>query len=193
MNIDTLHIIHNNDRIDRYNQLMSELEKQGISNYYLWDAIHDNRGTYQGINRAHKQIVQWAKENELPYVTIAEDDLQFFDKGAYEYFLSNEPEDYDLYLGGVFLGEIDSNNETEKFTGLSLYKVHSDYYNSFLHAEENEHLDIALCYEGGLFKVCNPFVVRQHNGYSFNEKRHMNYDFLFANRNVFKFTEQNQN
>lgn len=172
---------------------MNELEKQGIDNYYLWDAVHDMRGTYQGINRAHKQIVQWAKENDLPFVIIAEDDLAFFDKGAYSHFLYSEPQDYDLYLAGVFLGELDANNEVKKFTGLTLYMVRNRYYDTFLSAEENEHLDIALCYKGGKFIVCNPFSVRQHNGYSFNEKRHMNYDFMFNHRNIFKFEQPKLN
>ncbi len=165
---------------------MDELSNQGIENYYLWDAVHDPKGTYQGINKAHKQIIQWAKENGLPYVTVAEDDLQFFDKGAYEYFLNNEPKDYDLYLGGIFLGEIDDDNETQKFTGLSLYKCNYTFFDYFLSAEENEHLDIALCAVGGKFVVSNPFVVKQHNGYSTNEKRYMNYNFMFENRPIFK-------
>lgn len=186
MNIDTLHIIHNNDDLKRLHQLKIELENQGIDNYYLWNAVYDERGTKQGINRAHKQIVQWAKENDLSFVTIAEDDLYFFDKGAYQYYLNNEPEEYDLYLGGLFLGQVDENNETKQFTGLSLYKVNNRYFDTFLSAEENEHLDIALGYIGGTFKVCNPFVVKQHNGYSFNEKRYMNYDAIFTHRKVFK-------
>jgi hypothetical protein len=89
-------------------------------------------------------------------------------------------------LGGIFLGEIDNHNETERFTGLSLYMVNYTYYDTFLDAEENEHLDIALCYKGGKFIVCDPFAVRQHNGYSYNEKRFMNYDFMFDNRKVFR-------
>ncbi len=165
---------------------MDELEKQGIDNYYLWDAVHDNRGTYQGINKAHKQIIEWAKENGLPYVTICEDDVCFFDKGAYQYFLDNEPKDYDIYLSSIFLGQIDENNETERFTGLTLYRVNYTYFDDFLGAEENEHLDIALSNIGGKFVVSNPFTTRQHNGYSTNEKRYMSYDFMFSNRNVYK-------
>jgi hypothetical protein len=187
MDLLTLHIIHNPDDLKRINQLEKELSNQGIDNYYLWDAVYDERGTYQGINKAHKQIVRWAKENDLPFVTVAEDDLLFFDKGAYEYYLNNEPKEYDLYLSGIFLGEIDENNETKKFTGLSLYRVKNNYYNTFLQAEENEHLDIALSYQGGKFIVCNPFTVRQHNGYSTNEKRFLNYDFMFSQRKIFKF------
>ncbi len=185
MNIDTLHIIHDKSNIHRHTRLMDELNNQGIDNYYLWDAIHDGRGSKQGINKAHKQIVSWAAENGLPYVTVAEDDLQFFDKGAYQYFLDNEPKDYDLWLGGIFLGQLDENNETERFTGLTLYRVNYTYFEYFLEAEENEHLDIALCAKGGKFVVCNPFSTRQHNGYSTNEKRYMNYDFMFENRKMY--------
>ena len=191
MDLLTLHIIHNSDDIRRLYQLEIELTVQGIDNYFLWDAIYDERGTFQGINKAHKQIVRWAKENELPFVTIAEDDLHFFDVGAYKYYLKHEPTIYDLYLGGIFLGELDEESRTKNFTGLTLYRIAKQYYDTFLEADENQHLDIALCQKGGLFKVCNPFVVKQHNGYSTNEKRYMNYDFMFANRNIYKFTVPN--
>jgi len=186
MDLLTLHIIHNNDDYFRLDRLKKELFEQGIDNFFLWDAVYDERGTYQGINKAHKQIVQWAKENNLPFVTIAEDDIKFFDKSAYRYYLNSEPKEYDLYLGGIFLGEIDENNETKRFTGLSLYRVHHNYYDIFLSAEENEHLDIALGYARGKFVVCNPFAVRQHNGYSTNEKRYMNYDFIFSERKIYR-------
>jgi hypothetical protein len=185
MDINTLHIIHDKDNLKRYDRLMNELKEQGIENYYLWDAVHDKRSTFQGINKAHKQIILWAKENDLPYVTIAEDDVWFTCKGAYQYFLNNEPKDYDIYLSSIFLGEINENNETTNFTGLSLYKCNKRYYDIFLSADENQHIDIALN-NSGKFVVCNPFSAIQHNGYSTNEKRYMNYSFMFKHRNMLK-------
>lgn len=181
-----LNVIHNRSKSERFKNLMDELQRQGIEDVTIWDAIHDARGGYFGINKAHKQIVRWAKEEGLGKVIIAEDDLQFFDTGAWQYYIDNEPENYDLYLGGVFLGTIGEDNKVGKFTGLTLYTVSSKYYDCFLESEDNEHLDIALGFKGGDFYVCDPFVVRQYNGYSQNEKRYMNYDFMFKSRKTYK-------
>ena len=185
----TIHVIHNSDRADRKKVLLGEFEKQGIRNYVFFPSVHDVELVQKGINKAHKNIIQYAKENNLESVLIAEDDIQFFDEGAFDFYIKNKPDDYDIYLGGIYLGEIEY-GITKRFTGMTLYMVHNKFYDTFLSTDEYEHIDISLAYLGK-YVVCDPFVVRQHNGISDNEKKYMNYDFMFDYRNCFKFTNQN--
>jgi hypothetical protein len=36
---------------------------------------------------------------------IAEDDVKFTAKGAFDYFKKNESDDYELYHGGIYYGK----------------------------------------------------------------------------------------
>jgi len=179
-----LNIIHDDNQFKRLEVLKQELETQGITDYKIWDAVHSDT-VIKSINLAHKQIVQDAKERELPFVTIAEDDLQFADKGAYDYYMNHFPVNYDLYLAGIFLGKLEEDNSVKEFTGMTLYTVHRNFYNTFLATEENEHIDAALRNKGK-YIVCNPFTVRQHNGWSSTARQHCNFDMMFLNRPMFK-------
>lgn len=175
-------IIHHN-RPERLEPLKKELAEQGIVEYRICEGVHA-RTVYEGINLAHKQIVRWAKEKELSKVLIFEDDIQFTDKGAFDYFMQNEPKDYDLYLGGVFLGKV-TDGIVERFTALTCYIVHSRFYNTFLSTDNDKHLDHMLA-GLGKYVVCEPMVCRQFNGHSTNTGKYENYDLIFENRKMFK-------
>jgi len=179
-----LNIIHDDNKFKRYSVLMEELQTQDITKYKIWDAVHSDT-IIKSINLAHKQIVRWAKENELPFVTIAEDDIKFCDRGAYDYFVANVPDDYDLFLGGIFLGVIDEYNEVKEFTGLTLYRIANHFFDTFLSLPEDEHIDQALANKGK-YVVCNPFTVTQHNGVSSQSNQYCNYDTFFTERKLFK-------
>jgi hypothetical protein len=176
-------IIHNKDRHDRRDTLLAELKYQGIEEFRVWDAIYDRRGAHIGINKAHKQIVEYAKQEGLPEVLIFEDDIRFCGKGAFDYYIANKPEDFDIYLGGIYFGKIDDNNQVERFAALHCYIVNSKFYDTFLRVSGEEHLDGALT-GLGKYIVCNPFAAVQYNGYSENNKHYCNFDSLLENRNL---------
>lgn len=175
-----LNIIHGN-RSERFPVLMKELETQGIDNYKIWDGVYIPHSVKASINAAHKQIVKYAQIAEWDSVIIAEDDLKFSRQGAWKYFLSQEPKEYDMYLGGIFLGQPDENNMVSEFTGLTLYSISKSFYETFLSVPDDDHLDRLL---GGLgrYFVCSPFVCTQHNGVSGNTGRFEEYEFLQRNR-----------
>lgn len=168
------------NRSERLPRLHQELETQQITNYQFWDGIH-LPSIKESINLAHKQIIQWAKIAEFPDVVVAEDDIKFSRPGAWQYFLSQRPKDYDIFLGGIFTGDIDQNNEVKYFTGLTLYSVHSRFYDTFLTTPDGEHLDRVL--EGlGKFVVCSPFVCTQHDGISSNSGQFEKYGEMQSSR-----------
>jgi len=177
-------IIHDTSRIDRMEVLKKEMEQQEIEKYNLWDAIHDVRSVQAGISKAHKQIVQWAKDNELPEVLIMEDDIKLLGEGAFKYFMDNKPKSYDLYLAGIFLGLLQEDNTVKEFTGMTCYFVNEKFYDTFLGVEEKIHIDAALSNLGD-YKVCVPFVAIQHDGFSQNTNSFCSFKHIFEHRPLF--------
>lgn len=126
-----------------------------------------------GVNRAFKKIVRWAKENNLERVTIGEDDLLFSSPGAWQYYLDNIPENYDLYLGGIYDGQISEGRIVKGYSGHTLITINKSFFGFFLSADENIHIDRwcgQYCAEKK-YLVCDPFVVSQiPTSYSDNHK-----------------------
>lgn len=182
--MNNLQIIHLGHRFDREALLIKELEAQCIVDYTIWPGIIENV-PFKGVSKAHKQIVEWAMKKGLSHVTIAEDDICFTDRGAYDYFIQNEPNDYDLYLGGITHGIKNERNEVFDFSGLTLYRVKQTFYRTFLSVSDNGNIDRMLNNKGR-YIVCNPFVVKQHDGYSDNLKREMKYGVYYQGRAFFR-------
>jgi len=180
----TLHIIHLPERIDRLELLQKELEQESITDYKIWNGIVDPSKTARGISRSHKQIVRFALENGLTEVLIGEDDLHFTAPGAFAYFMSQKPTDYDIYLGGPSHGKLDAANKVNDFAGLLLYVIHHRFYETFLSIPENQHIDRGLRYKGE-FIVCNPWPVIEHSGYSDNLKEYCDSSIFYGHRKLF--------
>lgn len=174
-------IIHDLNDIERHNRLIKELSLQGITEYEFWDAIYDRESVRKGINQAHKQIIDYAHLKRWDMVLVMENDVRFCGLGAFDHYIGNIPQDFDIYLGGIYLGEIGQNSITKRFSGLHCYIVHSRFYETFLSVPDDEHIDIAIS-ELGVFKVSHPFTSIQYNGRSNNTKKYENYDHLLQNR-----------
>lgn len=168
-------------RQERMPLLQDELTRQGITNYKFWDAVF-LPSVKASINAAHKQIVEYAKIAEFDSVIIAEDDFIGTHPNSFRFFLDNEPPNYDIYLSSVFLGDIDENNIVKSFTGMTLYKVHSRFYDKFLSVNPHEHIDHALSEIGGIFHVCNPMCFTQRDGISGNTGKWESYENLLKNK-----------
>ena len=168
---------------NRYAALQKEIEIQGLEVRY-WPAIKDplNR-TFVAIGEAHKQIVRWAHFEGLPEVCIMEDDCQFFAPGAWDYFLSQKPEDFDIYLGGIFSG-LNHDNTTRDYCGNTLYIVRQQFYQEFLSVPAINHLDRALM-DRGKYIVCDPMVCTQKGGYSFQKRGFDSYERYLVGRRLF--------
>ena len=163
----TLHVIHLKHRRDRLAQVLSELENEGINDYVFWEGFHDSEKPVRGIAKAHQQIVRWAMESGLPEVLIAEDDVKFSGKDAFTHYLNNEPEDYDLYLGGISYGKLKLDNSVDDFAGTHFYKIRRRFYQTFLSLSGEKDIDRALAGKGK-FIVCNPMIAIQSDGFSDN-------------------------
>jgi hypothetical protein len=179
-----LHIIHLPHRTDRMTLLLKELGRQEISDYKVWPGIITVRPSF-GIAIAHQQIVKWANQENLPEVTIAEDDVQFTADGAFRYYSQSKPSSFDLYLGGITYGELLHDNTITDFAGTHLYTIHQNFYTTFLDQNGEEDIDRALKNKGR-FIVCDPMVAIQRNGFSDNRKKEMDYSIYFKDRSLYQ-------
>ena len=162
---------------------MNELANQEIIDYKLWGGIY-LPSIKASINAGHKQIIADAYENDLPEVCVAEDDIKFFGKGAWQYYLDNKPEDFDIYLGMFFMGDPNERNELTYFNGMTLYTVSKNFYPTFLTLPNDEHIDRALAGKGK-YVCCPKFVCTQYDGFSANTGKEETYENLIQGRNLF--------
>lgn len=179
-----LNVIHHDIRYERKESFERQFKEQGIE-YKVWDAVRGHNPMAKNISLAHKRIIQWAKENDLEEVMVAEDDILFHAPDAWQYFLNNKPESFDLYLGGIYRGEIKDNKTVDRFSGLHLYICHRRFYDIFLSVYENMDIDHALANTGD-FHVCYPFAATQLEGvWSDNVQRVTYYDILLQNYKIY--------
>lgn len=181
-----IHIIHlrgTDYSQERFNSFTKEMNEQGIENYKVWDGIHD-ANKVRAISRAHKQIVHYAKENNLPEICIAEDDVIFTGKGAFDYYIQNKPTEFDLWLGGCSNVLKKEDDYITNFRGLTLYTVHESFYDKFLSVPETINIDAGL--KGlGKYYLSPKVVCSQKSGYSYHKKRHTDYSHLLKQYDVY--------
>lgn len=178
-----LHIL--NGRDERRPLIEKEMKEQRITNYRLWEGVHDKNSVVRSISLGHRMIVEYAKARGFKEVTIAEDDCRFLGKGAWEYYLNNKPKDFDLYLSCVYLGDIKPDNTVDSFCGLILYTISERFFDTFLSVDGDIHLDRALSGKGK-FCVCNPFAAIQHdNIFSSNSGKVEDYSWQLRNYQLY--------
>lgn len=176
----TLH--HRNDRQENIIKELSNQNNDEISWNFNY-GFKDHRKTSLNIARGHKMIVQMAKEHDLKEVLILEDDCIFTSPESLNYFFENKPTEFDIYLGGIYYGEIDENNRVKKFSGLHCYIVSQRYYDTFLRLSiAAGNIDTTISNTGGEFVVCNPFIAKQLNDYSDHVKKVVDYEHLLTGR-----------
>lgn len=165
-----------NTRIARALSIVKQSKRFGFP-VRFWEG-EIGRFSYIGINRAFKKIVSYAKERDLHMITIGEDDLVFTSPGAWKHYLNNIPDSFDLYLGGIYAGQLEGNRIVNGYSGHTLITVHQRFYDFFLSMPDTDHLDRALgnhAHEKE-YIVSLPFCVRQSGGYSDNHGRIATYE-----------------
>jgi len=183
-----LNIIHLPHREDRLQSFMEQCNQQNIAyNEIRGETSHKKPVT--NISRAHKGIVRTAKITKQPHVFIAEDDIKFACDGAWKYFLSKMPKDFDLYCGLVYDGNVVDGRimTTKGMSGTNtLYCVNSRFYDFFLSIDETKPLDRELGRFSTKYKyiVCEPMVCVQSGGYSDNFKRKMTYELYLSGKKL---------
>lgn len=184
---DIMHVINLYKRTDRAIALINQFKTHPVP-VMFWEGVLSEKTPAANINKAHKAIVQYAKDKGLPYVIIAEDDIVFADKGAWEFYLKNMPTDFDLYLGMVYSAQVEGNRIINGFSGLTLYAINSRFYDFFLSMPPAVHIDRHMGQYAYKYKyfICPEYVCYQSGGYSDNLKRQMTYEPLLEGKVMYK-------
>lgn len=183
--MDIVHIINLPKRTDRLLSVVNQSRWQGFP-IKIWNGIEDKLTQAENINMAHKQIVRWAKENKLPRIIIAEDDIVFTGQNGFNYFISKIPKSFDLFLSMVYSAEVVDNKILNGFSGLTMYVVHERFYDFFLSIPDHVHIDrwLGQSAHEKEYYVCHPYPCKQTGGYSDNLRKEMNYD-VFEEKMIF--------
>lgn len=170
-NQDLQKVIRRN-REERILSIVRQAKQHGFC-IRVWEGVTTDRiFPCRNISQAFKKIVQHAKEERLPFVRIAEDDMALTSKNSWRHYIDNTPDDYDLYLGGIYAGRLDGNRILDQYSGHTLITVHERFYDFFLGADESKQLDnfLGRYAHEKKYIVTLPFVVKQMTGYSENKK-----------------------
>lgn len=188
-----IYVLHDLRRPDEEWRLcMEELERQGIRNYIMYPAVVNGNTVYQSINWSHKNIVSEAKHKNLPEVCIMESDVLFPAADGWKYFLRDMPEDFDIYLAGQYMHNMEPFRTNSLFShhhsvntivGFHCYIVKARYYEQFLSVPDDGHVDCLQT--GGTYRVCYPFAAIQRPGWSANAKGNVDYNTLLGKEDVY--------
>jgi glycosyl transferase family 25 len=198
-----IYYINLSHRTDRKQQVEEELVKIDIDKFQRFDAIEKEDGRI-GCSMSHLELLKMARTNDLPYIIIVEDDIQFINpilfKNQFQKFLKSREQWDVLLFGGNNYGSIRQTNPyTIKITNCLTttgYMVSRHYYDTLIsNIEEGlekliqyptEHYKYAIdVYWQSLQKkdewhLIYPLIVVQRPGYSDIEKTHRDYTKLMV-------------
>ena len=183
------YIINLEDRLDRKLHIVDEMTKLPQVSYEIVSAIRDESKT---CFLSHLKCIQRAKDNNLPYVLVLEDDaiftedcIEIFDRALTEV----QTRQWDmLYLGA----NLNSNayNITPTLVKLSgaytthAYMVHERFYDTILNLKLDFEIDVCyskLMNENNVY-MCDPIIAFQLPSYSNLQDGFRDYNgAIFAN------------
>lgn len=178
-------------REQRVLSVCQQSKEQGFACRF-WEGVIDSRGGWAGINLSFRKIVEWAKENNLSHVIIGEDDLQFSAPFAWQYYLGQMPDDFDIYSGGIYSGTVKEGRIINGWSGNTLITVHHNFYDEFLKISaealvEADHFDRRLgryAYKNN-YRIIDKYVCYQMQGYSDNHRRETKHTAFLEEMNLF--------
>lgn len=204
MKLENIFYINLEGRKDRKIHVESELNKMGWKKYTRFDAIKAKSGRV-GCSLSHLKILQTAKDKNLPYVVILEDDIKFTNPELFKkqlQFFFDKQIDFDVYLlAGNLRGKLQQIDESilkvsKSFTTTG-YIVKRHYYDvmiknisqgiTYLLKNPNNGyfaIDTHLMkiQETGNWYISHPRTVTQKPDYSDIEDRNVNYNNVMLDR-----------
>lgn len=168
-----VHCINLWSRSERMEGFIKEAEREGFG-VIFWEGEVVKSNPKLGINRSFKRIVQYAKDNNLARVAIAEDDCRFFGEGgAWKYFVDSLPDDYDFYSSGYYACDlVEGNRIMQPFSGMTLFFINQRFYDFFLSLPDDCHIDRELGKHAPDYKIlfCDCICAEQDGSRSDNVK-----------------------
>ncbi len=177
-----------NDRMERITNLFKEFIN---INMIRIEAVEEDEG-WIGCAKSHIKCIKLAKDNNLPYIIVIEDDCEFVEDFENKLkliinYLEQHFDLWDIFLGGVsnvwkcdFLHTFSDYNS--KFSLVSILKgkcahfviYNKSIYDFYLNLPINQPID-KVWYNNAKCLVSVPFIAKQIVSYSDIEKRETNY------------------
>lgn len=183
-------IVYDNRRPEKYDLFIHEMKRQRIEDYEVFPAIVLIHSIVESISESFKSIINSAKENNEECICIFEDDIWMPHDNAWEYFLSNKPDKYSVYIGGNYLVDNRLTYEAplvkcNTWIGNQCIVVHNSYYDTWLNTDSKQHCDGV--HSGlGDFYCCFPFPALQRHGFSMNHSLVVNYNASLPKEYIYK-------
>lgn len=182
------YILYDDRKFEMLPLIEEEMKRQGIKKYHIRSPILCSP-VFKSISVSQKAIVREAKEMGLKRCCLMEED-NFFPAGdGWQYFLSNMPDKFSIYLGGSYLVDKDIEytypvTKVNAYVGHHCIIIDESYYQTFLDTTEEGHIDTEQ--EGrGDFYLCYPMAALQRPSKSANHNNELaNYNNLFKNTNM---------
>ena len=183
MNLDC-YIINLESRQDRKEYMLEEIKKLNLNSVKFFPAvIHEI--PIVGCTISHIECIRLAKERNLEYVLILEDDVEFISNVTdvlNNSWKSLQELDWNiLYLGGLIRdsGSYVNKNliSVLKVNTTHTYIVHNRFYDTILNLDENIPIDYsyrALSYKHKMYMTA-PITAYQKEDYSDIQNRVVNY------------------
>lgn len=184
------YIINLKHRSDRYNHMVTEMEKLPIS-YEFIDAISHEISAV-GCFQSHLKCIKLAKESKFPYVLILEDDVIFTDN-VVNILQRILDESYLLNWDMIYLGANLQSPATRisdiliKLTGAyttHAYMIHERFYDVILNLFQTSEIDVHyhnLMPNHNIY-MCDPMIAYQLPSYSDLQNGYRDYnDAIFNN------------
>lgn len=173
----------------RYERMIYEMDSQYKGEYEIFDAIV-LPNPKEGISESFKKIIR--DNYDEPMIHILEDDVKFVSKNSRRVFEESMPDNFDIYLGGAYTFDSAIKKEglykIENFRSLHCVVIRKSAYDHFISHDVKEipNIDAWVASKELNVYVCNPMVAVQHNGYSYNNGREMNFDSFLADKNILR-------
>jgi GR25 family glycosyltransferase involved in LPS biosynthesis len=190
MDIDNIFYINLDHRTDRKKHIENELKKMSWLKYMRFNAIKNKNGRF-GCAQSHLALLEYAKETNLEYIIILEDDIHFknpkmFNELLIKFFKLNMPFDVLLFVANT-TNNIKINNfvsQTKHSYSTAGYLVRNHYYDKLINNIKNNMYNKGYAidvYYTHLQKkdrwfFLRPRTVSQLPGYSDIERKQVNYD-----------------
>jgi hypothetical protein len=173
-----LFVINLKERTDRKHQIIQDFKPYKNIQLHFIEAIRNTNGAI-GCFLSHKKCVEIAKEKNMEYVIVLEDDclpMENFENRLINIleFLSSYKE-WDLFLGGVkrcnrILEKYDIPNDIlcriKRGHSTHLVIYHKTIYDFVLHADETKDAVDTFWHGKYMTLVALPFVAYQRNGFT---------------------------
>lgn len=174
-------VINLPERKDRLELFKKEIEYTLLTPEIVPGVKHNN--PMIGIGQAHINCINIAKQRELTFHLVMEDDVVFNGKEKtnkyIEECIENMPLDWDILLGGIYTGKPKKYNEywssIDEFCGLQFYLVNSLCYDKILQYDFKTHIDRWLGKQDLKCYVANKFFATQRSGLSNNTGKNEDY------------------